>query len=128
MGGLRRGVRGGTVAICSMKGIPMLKTQQSSPIEIPEDIAALAAEQGVTAELPAVIEMTRRIFPGCPMHLEYDIDPEIANDRHIAIVVKATHFSVDEAVRRDFQWHREIFANCPAPLVCVFRLGLEIGP
>ena len=52
---------------------------------------------------------------------------EIADDRHIALEVKAEDMKVSEALEARYQWHRDLFANCPAPLVWVFRLGLEIG-
>jgi hypothetical protein len=41
--------------------------------------------------------------------------------------VKAEDMKVSQALDARYQWHRDLFANCPAPLVCVFRLGLEIG-
>ena len=56
-----------------------------------------------------------------------DEDPEIADDRHIALEVKAEDMKVSEALDAHYQWHRDLFANCPAPLVWMFRLWLEIG-
>ncbi len=98
-----------------------------SSIIIPPEVSTFAAEQGVRAVLPAVLEMTRRLFPHAEMSVVVEDDPEIANDRHIVLVVKAKGMPVPEALEKDWQWHGGLFACCPAPLVCVFRLGLETG-
>lgn len=105
----------------------MTKALQQSSITIPPDVSAFAAEQGVSAELPAVLEMTRRLFPEATLGVVVEDDPEIADDRHIVLEVKAKGMPIPEALEKRWQWHGCLFACCPAPLVCVFRLGLEIG-
>jgi hypothetical protein len=95
---------------------------------IPPEVHAFAAEQGVSAALPAVLELTQRLFPKATLRVQVEDDPEIANDRHLVIVVKAPYLSVAEALDARWEWHRGVFACCPAPLVCVFRLGLELSP
>jgi hypothetical protein len=79
----------------------------------------------VSAYLPAVVDMTQRVFPSATVELVVEDDPEIVNDRHIVLITKAKGLTVEEAMAATSQWHRGLFANCPAPLVCVFRLGLE---
>jgi len=53
-------------------------------------------------------------------------DPEIANDRHIAIEVDVAGITVEQYIAADQHWAHELFQLCPAPLVCVFRLILSI--
>jgi hypothetical protein len=92
---------------------------------LPGDVLDFAAEQGVTTYLPAVLGMTRSVFPRAALRVVVEDDPEIANDRHIVIIVTVQDLSVPQALEARWQWHHELFASCPAPLVCVFRLGLE---
>ncbi len=96
------------------------------PFAMPAEALAFAEEQGVADYLPGVLQMTQRLFPDSPLTVQLEDDPEIANDRHIVLVVKATNLEVSRALEERWQWHRGLFANCPAPLVCVFRLGLEL--
>lgn len=105
----------------------MIQANLLTAVPIPEDVAAFAAEQGVSAQLPVVVDMTRRLFPDAEMFVQNEDDPEIANDRHIVIVTRPKGMAVEEALEKRWEWHKEMFACCPAPLVCIFRLGLEIG-
>jgi hypothetical protein len=86
-------------------------------------VEVFAAEQGVTAYLPAVMEMTRRLFPTAPFTVFVEDDPELANDRHIVLEVDTSGFDLPELVATRQQWVQEIFQHCPSTHVCVFRLG-----
>jgi hypothetical protein len=101
----------------------MIQALQHPLPAVPPDVLAFAAEQGVATYLPAVLEMTRQVFPEVPLSVQVEDDPEIANDRHLVIGVKAQNLGVPQALEALYEWHRELFARCPAPLVCVFRLG-----
>ena len=104
-------------------------TQTSSlPIPVPAEVIAFAAEQGVGAYLPGVLEMTRRTFPDAALGVVVEDDPEIPNDRHIVVLAKGIKLTVDQALEASDQWDRGLFACCPAPLVCVFRLGMSLAP
>ena len=105
----------------------MTNALQQSSVPIPSEVSAFAAEQGVSTQLPAVLEMTQRLFPDADMSVVVEDDPEIANDRHIVLVVKAKGMPVPEALKKRWQWHGGLFACCPAPLVSAFCLGLSIG-
>lgn len=102
-------------------------TTSPSPTLSPE-VRAFAAEQGVMPYFLPVLEMTSRIFPGRPMTVIVDEDPEIANDRHIVIDVDVTGFDADQMFEGHQRWINDIFHNCPATHVCVFRLGLVDCP
>ena len=99
---------------------------QTPALVVPPEVLSLAAEQAVAAYLPTVLEMTQRIFPNALRSLLVEDDREIGNDRHIVIRVQVDHLDVTQALEARYRWHRELFACCPAPLVCVFRIGLEL--
>jgi len=89
-------------------------------------VLAFAAEQGVLDDLPTVLDVTRRIFPTAQrLAVCIEEDPEIANDRHILIEVEVP-LSVAQAHIAQRQWNDESFMICPAPLICVFRLSLDL--
>ena len=102
-----------------------MSTTIVSAIDIPPEIAEVAMQLGVSAELPHVLAMTQEVFPGDPWWVEIDDDPEIKNDRHLAIVVKPSIGDVDDLVKAQWRWCERLFDCCPAPLAHVFRLGTE---
>jgi hypothetical protein len=104
----------------------VIQAAQASPVSVPPDVAAFAAEQGVTEYLPGVLEMTQRVFPAAAISTLVEDDPEIPNDRHLVVRVVLEGVGVEQAVAMHWQWNGEIFEHCPAPLVCVFRLGMEL--
>ena len=92
---------------------------------ISSEVVSVAEQLGVRAELPRVIAMTQAVFPGDAVRVEIDDDPEVADDRHLAIVVRATVDSVDQLVATQWKWHEQLFGCCPAPLASIFRLATE---
>ncbi len=105
----------------------MNQINQASTLTVPPEVLAFAEEQGVSAYLPAVLAMTQRLFPDARrMAVLVEDDPEIANDRHIVLEVDVCGLDPAGYVEVDWRWGRELFQICPAPVVCVFRLGLEI--
>jgi hypothetical protein len=88
------------------------------------EVLAFAAEQGVTDYLAALLEMTRRIFPGAPVKALVEEDPEIANERHIALQVEVGSRTADELFAAQQRWTAELFQHCPATHVWVFRLAM----
>ena len=96
-----------------------------NPWSVSHEVDVLAGQLGVLAELPRVIAMTRAVFPGDAVRVEIDDDPEVPEDRHLAIVVRSTVASVEQLVATQWQWHEQLFGCCPAPLTPVFRLATE---
>ena len=93
--------------------------------DVSPDVLAFAKEQGVAAYLPAVLGMTRRIFPTWPIKVFLEDDPEIADDWHIILDVQVPEDAeVESLLALRGQWVREIFEYCPSTHVCVFRLGM----
>jgi hypothetical protein len=96
----------------------MSKALSDSPaVPLPDDVIAFVAEHRVQVELPAVLEMTRWLFPHADLRVELDEDPEIAGDRHIVVRVKDGQLPVDQAVATRWQWHVGLFACCPPQLL-----------
>lgn len=104
----------------------MSRATPTLPITIPPDVLAFAEKEGVGPYLMPVLEMTQRVFPGGLCGVWLEDDPEIPDDWHIVIGVRV-RLDVPEAVEADWQWFRDIFGVCPAPRVCVFRLGRELA-
>lgn len=99
----------------------------SLPVPVaPPDVVAFAEKQGVGEYLPAVLAMTRRIFPASPIEVFLEEDAEIANDWHIIVEVQVPADSgVEELIATHEVWSKEIFRNCPATHVCIFCLGVS---
>lgn len=94
----------------------------------PDEVVALAKEQHVVQYLPNVWDMTRRVFPAArQLNIRVDEDPEIANDKHIVFAVRVAGLSVDDAVKAQQRWCREIFECCPSTVVCTFRLDMRFA-
>ena len=106
----------------------MSTTTLPEVLELSAEVVQVAKDFGVLEELHRVLAMTQRLFPDCPTHVEIDDDPEIANDRHLAIVVRDQISDVDEAVTARWKWSEQLFSCCPAPLAHYFRLGMEYTP
>jgi hypothetical protein len=93
--------------------------------EVSPEIQTFAEEQGVAAYLPAVLALTRRIFPNWPIKVLLEDDPEIANDWHIVLEVQVPeHAAAETLLALDEQWVEKIFTCCPSTHVCIFRLGM----
>lgn len=106
----------------------MIQARSTNPVPIPADVATFAAEQGVSKELPAVIEMTQRVFPQASVSVVLEDDPEIPNDWHIVVEAKDIRLSVEEALEARWEWHGGLFENCPAPKAYIFRVRMEVLP
>jgi hypothetical protein len=96
-----------------------------APGTVPAEVAAFADEQGVTAYLPAMLEMTRRLFPAAPLRVLVEDDPEIADDRHIVFEVEVGGLSVPEINAGWAQWSGEAFQHCPSTHLYVFQLRIR---
>src|SRR5437588_8263017 len=103
-------------------------TQTPSLIARCPEVLALAAEQGVTAYLQPVLDLTHAVFPDRPVAVFVDEDLEIANDRHIILDVDVTGMSAEQMFACQQRWLRAVFDHCPATHVCVFRLAMNDRP
>ena len=95
----------------------------TSPV-VPADVAAFAAEHGVADYLPAVWEMTRRLFPAAPITMQVVEDAEWAEDRYIVLEVPAEGMRVDQMVADQHEWSDRLFKHCPPTHVHLFCLRM----
>jgi hypothetical protein len=90
----------------------------------PVDVLEFASKVNVQDYLEPLLEATRRVLPTArQIKVSLECDQEIANDWHIDFDVEVPARDVPNFVEAAHQWNREAFAICPAPLVCIFRLG-----
>jgi hypothetical protein len=102
-------------------------TAVPQPIVRP-DVLAFAREQGVDQYLPGLIDLSHRTFPSVTrFEILLEEDPEIADDRHIVFRL-AVPLDVPQSLGADRQWIEGLYRLCPKPLVCVFRLSLDLVP
>ena len=94
-------------------------TTVSQPV-LPADVIAFAAEKGVSDYLPAVLEMTRQVFPNCPVVPLVEDDPEIPDWRAIVMQVDVTGMNVEQLVAAQQRWSAALFQHCPATHVHLF--------
>jgi hypothetical protein len=93
----------------------------------PADVLEFAAKEKVQAYLDPLLDATRRVFPTVrQIKVSLECDPEIANDWHIDFGVEVPAPDVSNFVEAQHQWIRELYRCCPAPLVCTFRLALDL--
>jgi hypothetical protein len=104
----------------------MIQPAVASPVALPPEVSAFAEEQGVGAYLLGVLELTRRVFPDARRFtVLVEDDPEIAGDRHIVFELDVP-LTIPQSLAAEWCWSEELFRLCPAPLVCVFRLGTDL--
>jgi hypothetical protein len=102
-------------------------TSAPPPI-VPAQVLAFAREQGVEQCLPALIELSHRVFPAASrFEVLLEGDPEIADDWHIVFRL-AVPLDVPQSLEADRRWIEGLSRLCPKPLVCVFRLSLDLVP
>src|SRR6266542_735760 len=93
------------------------------------DVLAFAAEQKVAAYLDPLLEVTRQLFPtALSLKVYVADDPEIRDDRHIVFEPHVPEKDLPSFVDAIHRWNDESGRVCPAPLVCVFRLFLNVVP
>jgi hypothetical protein len=104
----------------------MTEAIMSPSARVSSEVLAFASERGVAAYLPAVLEMTQRLFPNSQrLAAVIQDDPEIANERTLVLEVDVL-LDVPQARAAHRRWNDALFTCCPAPLVCVFTLSMEL--
>lgn len=92
----------------------------------PADVLALAAEKKVEPYLEPMLELTRRAFPTASwIKVRMQQDPELRDERCILFDVQVA-LTPQEAGTARKQWIREALGICPAPLITVFSLFLDL--
>ena len=89
---------------------------------VPADVTAFAAEHGVADYLPAVLEMTRQVFPTSAITVRVEEDAEIFDMRFILMDVDVAGLDVDQLVAAHNLWSAGLFAHCPPTHAHLFSL------
>ena len=77
------------------------------------EILDFAREQGVEQPLPALIDLSHRVFPGASrFQILLEGDPEIADDWHIVFRL-AIPLDVSQSLAADRQWIEGLSLLCP---------------
>jgi hypothetical protein len=95
----------------------------------PADVLAFAAKHQVQPYLDPLLEVLRRLFPAAiRLQVYLEDDPEIRDDWHIIFDVQVRGWNVPQVREAQAEWHGELLHRCPGPLVCIFRLCLDVVP
>jgi hypothetical protein len=96
------------------------------PLPVPAEVLTFARQQGVEQYLPGLIELSHRVFPTASrFEVRLEGDPEIPDDWHIVFRL-AVPLDVPQSLSADRQWIEGLYRLCPKPVVCVFRLSLDL--
>jgi hypothetical protein len=86
------------------------------------EVLAFAAEKGVSAYLPAVAAMTRRLFPQQRIDVLVKEDPELSYNTQITFEVDDAGLVEDQVFEGYTQWSRQIGDHCPTTHTHVFTI------
>ena len=100
----------------------------ASEIELSAEVRELAAKLGVTDSLPAVLQMTREVFPEAHVEVEAYQDHELADEWWIVLSVRHAIDDPMEVVTTESNWHRRLFECCPAHLASAFSIDTSFRP
>ena len=96
-----------------------------SPAHLSPEAQAFAVERGVTAYLPAVLNLVRRLFPACPFRVLLVDAPELEAYRHLAFEVQSGEREAERLLSLRQQWTRGILEVCPPACALAFLLRLR---
>jgi hypothetical protein len=88
------------------------------------EVLAFAAERGVAAYFPAVLEMTRSTFPTSRLAVSVEADAEEETDRYVLFEVDVTGLELSQLNAARQRWARELSQHCPTTHTAAFRIGL----
>jgi hypothetical protein len=92
---------------------------------ISADVAAFAAEQGVSNPLLAVLSLTRQLFPSSLIVPRLEQDAEMDDQWTIIVEVDVTGLEASQLVAAQRQWSEGLFACCPSTHAHLFCLRME---
>jgi hypothetical protein len=105
----------------------MSETTTALPLPaVPPEVAAFAAEKGITDYLPALLAMTRRLFPTVPVRVLLEEDPEIPNFTAIVFEVHGDTLDVDDLYTRREQWGAELLKVGPPAHACPVTIVVAV--
>ena len=103
----------------------MTQGTPAAAIGLPEEVRKFVREQGLEERLPAVLEMTRAVFPRSEPTIELEHDPELP-ESYLVVNVVGVGLDVPQAGKARKAWCRGLRAACPGLESHFFHLRLEI--
>src|SRR4051812_43550345 len=82
--------------------------------DVPAEVLSFAAEKGVSEWVYPILEMTVRIFAGCPVKVFVEHDYEDPDWQYIVLEADPKGYTNDQLLSARKQWTREIVGSVPA--------------
>jgi hypothetical protein len=92
--------------------------------EVPAEVLSFAAEKGVSEWVYPVLEMTARVFAGCPLRLFVECDYEDSDWQYIVLEADVKGYDPDRLLKAQLKWTRELVASVPAQPGQFFIYGI----
>jgi hypothetical protein len=81
--------------------------------EVPAAVLSFAAEKGVSEWVCPVLEMTARVFAGCPIKVFVECDYEDSDWQYIVLEADVKGYDSEQLLAAQQQWAREIVRSVP---------------
>jgi hypothetical protein len=91
---------------------------------VPPEAVEFARKHGAGDYLYPVLEHAASVYPGRPMTVLFEGDPELHDDWHIVFEADVTDMDPEEIDAGQQRWTKGLFERCPSQSVWIFRLGL----
>jgi hypothetical protein len=105
----------------------MASETKSPSITIQPDALAYAKERGVAEHLPAVLEMTGRVFPTARrIEVVVEDDPSIPDFRYLIIQVHVVGWGWQQYLEAESNWRDELRKLGPTQVAMEYSLDLRI--
>jgi hypothetical protein len=92
-------------------------------IMIPPDVRRFALEHSLAENLPGIIGLTQRLYPGGDISLRLEEDAETADDWYIVLDVDIADLDGNQLATLQWQWCVEVINYCPSTHTHFVRLG-----
>jgi hypothetical protein len=103
----------------------MTPSTAAPPPVIPEEVRAFAASRGAENYLIPLLDLARQCFPGAPVSVLLEDDPQIANLRFIVYEVDITGWDADQLGDAYDRWTPLFVQMCPPAVREAFVLGVR---
>jgi hypothetical protein len=81
--------------------------------EVPAEVLSFAAEKGVSEWVYPVLELTGRVFAGCPMKIFVEHDYEDSDWQYIVLEVGSKGYTSEQLFAAQQQWSAEMVQSLP---------------
>ena len=93
------------------------------PPTMPPEVRAFAFAKDAGPYLPAVIDLTRRVFPSSELAVSLGEDAEDETHRYVALDVEVSGLDINELLAAQRAWSAGLVSICPSRYAIYFVLG-----